>query len=54
MNITTAGADLAKNLITVCAQDATGKTVERRDLRREAFLSWPTCERCWSREPGRP
>lgn len=40
MNITTAGADLAKNVITVCAQDATGKTVERRDLRREAFLSW--------------
>jgi transposase len=27
-------------LITVCAQDSTGKTVERRDLRREAFLAW--------------
>ena len=40
MNITTAGADLAKSLITVCAQDSLGKTVERRDLRREAFLAW--------------
>ena len=40
MNITTAGADLAKNLITVCAQDASGKTMERRDLRRDAFLTW--------------
>jgi transposase len=40
MNITTAGVDLAKNLITVCAQDATGRTVERRDLRQEAFASW--------------
>ena len=28
MNITTAAADLAKNLITVCAQDACGRTVE--------------------------
>ena len=40
MDITSAGADLAKNLITVCAQDASGRTVERRDLRREAFLPW--------------
>lgn len=40
MDITTAAADLAKNLITVCAQDASGRTVERRDLRREAFLPW--------------
>lgn len=40
MNITSAGADLAKNLITVCAQDACGRTVERRDLRREGFPAW--------------
>lgn len=40
MNITTAAADLAKNLITACALDAAGRTVERRDLRRDAFLSW--------------
>ena len=40
MNITSAGADLAKNLITVCAQDSTGKTVDRRDLRRDAFVAW--------------
>jgi len=40
MNITTAAADLAKDLITVCAQDSSGRTVERRDLRREAFLPW--------------
>jgi transposase len=40
MHITTAAADLAKNVITVCAQDASGRTVERRDLRRDAFLAW--------------
>lgn len=40
MDITSAGADLAKSLITVSAQDASGRTVERRDLRREAFLPW--------------
>jgi transposase len=40
MDITTAGADLAKNLITVGAQDASGRTVERRDLRPDAFRSW--------------
>lgn len=40
MDITTAAADLAKNVITVCAQDRSGRTVERRDLRRDAFLAW--------------
>jgi len=40
MNTTSAGADLAKDLITVCAQDRSGRTVERRDLRRDAFRSW--------------
>jgi transposase len=40
MNITTVGADLAKDVITVCRQDRAGKTVERRDLRRGAFLAW--------------
>ena len=40
MDITTAAADLAKNVITVCAQDRAGRTVERRDLRRDAFLGW--------------
>jgi len=40
MDITTAAADLAKNLITVCAQVSSGRTVERRDLRRDAFLPW--------------
>ena len=40
MDITTAGVDLAKNLITVCAQDPSGRTVERRDLRRDGFLAW--------------
>jgi len=40
MHITTAAADLAKDLITVCAQDASGRTVERRDLRRDGFLAW--------------
>ena len=40
MDITTVGADLAKDVITVCGQDRAGKTVERRDLRRVAFLPW--------------
>ncbi len=40
MNITTAGADLAKTVITVCTQEPSGRTVERRDLRRDAFLAW--------------
>lgn len=42
MDITTAGADLAKEVITVCAQDHSGRNVERRDLKRAAFGQWLT------------
>ena len=40
MDITTVGADLAKDVITVCAQDRSGRLVERRDIRRTAFRAW--------------
>lgn len=40
MDITTVGADLAKDVITVCAQDRSGRSVEKRDLRRGAFKDW--------------
>lgn len=40
MNITTAGVDLAKDVFTVCTQDPAGRTIERRDLRRDAFRAW--------------
>jgi len=40
MNITTASIDLAKDVFTVYTQDAAGKTLERRDLRREALRTW--------------
>ena len=40
MNITTVGADLAKDIITVYAPDAAGRVVEVRDLRRKDFSAW--------------
>ena len=40
MNITTVGADLAKEVITVCAQDRSGRSMEKRDVRRAAFRGW--------------
>jgi transposase len=40
MNITTVGVDLAKDVITVCAQDSSGRMVDRRDLRPTAFAAW--------------
>jgi transposase len=40
MNITTVGVDLAKDVITVCAQDGAGRMVDGRDLRPAAFASW--------------
>jgi len=40
MDITTAGIDLAKEVITVCAQDRVGRNVERRDLKRTTFGQW--------------
>ena len=40
MDITSAGADLAKKAFSVCAMDRAGRVVERRDLKREAFGQW--------------
>jgi transposase len=40
MNITTVGVDLAKDVITVCAQDSAGRMVDRGDLRCTAFAPW--------------
>jgi len=40
MNITHVGADLAKNVFSVCAMGPEGRVVERRDLKRDGFLAW--------------
>lgn len=40
MNVTTVGADLAKDIITVYAADTAGRGVEVRDLRRKDFSAW--------------
>jgi transposase len=46
--LTTVGIDLAKDVIVACVLDAHGAVVERRALRREAFIRWaeqlPTCD----------
>ena len=45
--ITTVGLDLAKRVVSLCAEDATGRVVLQRTLRREAVLGWfaqrPAC-----------
>jgi len=45
--ITTVGLDLAKRVVSVCGEDASGRVVLRRTLRREAVLAWfvqrPAC-----------
>jgi transposase len=38
--ITTVGLDLAKRVVSLCAEDAAGRVVLRRTLRREAVLGW--------------
>jgi transposase len=38
--LTTVGIDLAKDVFAVCVLDLTGSVVERRVLRRDAFLRW--------------
>jgi transposase len=38
--LTTVGVDLAKDVFAVCALDATGAVLQRRVLRREAFMRW--------------
>lgn len=45
--ITTVGLDLAKRVVSLCGEDAMGRVVVRRTLRREAVLGWfvqrPAC-----------
>ena len=45
--ITTVGLDLAKRVVSVCGENASGRVVMRRTLRREAVLAWfvqrPAC-----------
>jgi transposase len=38
--LTTVGVDLAKDVFAVCVLDATGAVLQRRVLRREAFMRW--------------
>jgi len=38
--LTTVGIDLAKDVFAVCVLDVTGSVVERRVLRRDAFMRW--------------
>ena len=38
--ITTVGLDLAKRVVSLCGEDAAGRVVVRRTLRREAVLGW--------------
>src|SRR6266704_2029117 len=40
MDITTVGVDLAKEVITVCAQDRAGRTVYTRNIRAREFAGW--------------
>ena len=40
MHNITIGIDLAKSVFSTCTVDATGRVVQRQDLRREAFASW--------------
>ena len=38
--ITTVGLDLAKRVVSLCGEDASGRVVAQRTLRREALLAW--------------
>ncbi|MEO7013242.1 MAG: IS110 family transposase, partial [Dokdonella sp.] len=40
MNTITIGVDLAKNVFSVCSVNATGRVLDRKDLRREAFAAY--------------
>lgn len=40
MNTTTIGADLAKHSFSICEMNATGRVLQRRDLKREQFAQW--------------
>src|SRR5215471_7362685 len=38
--ITTVGLDLAKQVVSLCGEDGSGRVVLQRTLRREAVLGW--------------
>jgi transposase len=38
--LTTVGIDLAKDVFAICVLDTTGAVLQRRVLRREAFIRW--------------
>ena len=40
IEITTVGLDLAKRVVSLCGEDASGRAVVQRTLRREAVLAW--------------
>ena len=40
MSTITIGVDLAKNVFSVCSVNTTGRVLERKDLRREAFAAY--------------
>ena len=40
MNTITIGVDLAKNVFSVCSVNASGRVLDRQDLRREKFAAW--------------
>jgi len=42
--ITTAGIDLAKQVMSVCAMDAEGRMVMRKMLRRDQLLRWTAAQ----------
>ncbi len=49
--LTTVGIDLAKDIFAVCVLDTAGAVLQRRVLRREAFMRWaeqlPQCRSQW-------
>lgn len=49
------GLDLSKQLFSVCELDVSGRVVQRRDLRRDAFAAWLAHvlpERSWRWKPA--
>lgn len=40
MNTITIGVDLAKNVFSVCSVNASGRVLDRQDLRRDKFSAW--------------
>ena len=40
VEITTVGLDLAKRVVSLCGEDASGRVVAQRMLRCEAMLAW--------------